>query len=357
MTPRELAISVIEGELPDIIPTYIECPMDVTVQSSIDSMLPPKTGDDIVDLKAYQELFGGVACGHGVNLLTETLSKDEKHHTYRYETGAIWHESYDPTFCRDAKSFPINSVDDIAGFKMPQVDIPERIDKKKLKEKIKRIKDAGFFMEGNVMGSWFGIYYYLTSFENILMWMAMEPEAAHALFKMTRDFSLESAKILLECGVDCIFTASDLGSGDGLLFSRDMMREYVYPWLKELADLAHRHRAYLHLHSHGHIQDIMDDIVEAGVDIINPVGPSDKNDLAMFKKRWGDKICLHGGISTTIASMTNEEIQKHIKNVVCTGRKGGRFFPRTESGIPPMPPEKVKFFVDTLKKECAKGYA
>ncbi len=206
------------------------------------------------------------------------------------------------------------------------------------------------------MGAWYGIYYYLSSFENILMWMAVEPEAAHALFDMTGKFSIEAAKMLLSCGVDCIGAASDLGSAYTLLFSREMFREYVFPWMKELADLCHQNGAYFHLHSHGHIEDIMDDIVESGVDIINPIGPSEHNDLGVFKQRWGDRITLHGGISTTIANMSEEQISEHVAEVMSIGRKGGRFIPRTESGIPPMHFEKAKFYIDILKKERMKGY-
>ncbi|MFP4384496.1 MAG: uroporphyrinogen decarboxylase family protein [Spirochaetia bacterium] len=222
---------------------------------------------------------------------------------------------------------------------MPEVDSGGRFDRDKLIQQVKAFHDAGYFVQGSVMGVWYGIYYYLTKFDNILMFMACEPEAARKLFDMTGRFSLESAKILLECGVDSIFTPSDLGSGQGLLFSPAMFREYVYPWLNELADLAHAYGAYLHLHSHGHIQDIMDGIVEAGVDIINPVGPSDHNDLEYFKKHWGKEITFHGGISTTISEMSEEQMRKHVKEVIETGRKGGRFIPRTESGIPPMPVE------------------
>ncbi len=206
------------------------------------------------------------------------------------------------------------------------------------------------------MGGWPGIYYYLTSFDNILMWMAIEPEAAHALFNMTAKFSLDAARLLLETGVDAIFTYGDLGSGQGLLFSEAMFRQYMFGWLKDLADLCHAHDAYLHLHSHGHIQDLMDAIVEAGVDVINPIGPSDHNDLALFKRRWGDRIVLHGGISTTIDRMSISEIRRHVAEVIDVGREGGRFFPRTESGIPPMPVELARSYLDELAEQRRRGY-
>jgi len=353
MTHRENVIAALRGEKPEVIPCLGECPMDVTV---FRKLMPPQTSDPIKNGINFACFFDNSAVGIGIGLKEETLSRDANHHIYRYETGSVWRESYRPTFCREATSFPVNFPDEALRYKMPEVTASGRFDREELRRLVTAYHEAGYFVEGSVMGAWYGIYYYLTSFTNILTWMATEPEAAQILFEMTGRFSLQSAEILLGCGVDDIFTASDLGSGSGLLFSPRMFRQYVFPWLKALADLCHQHNAFLHLHSHGHIQDIMDGIVEAGVDIINPVGPSDHNDLTMFKERWGDKITLHGGISTAIARMTEEQIREHVARVITVGRTGGRFFPRTESGIPLMPTEKALFYLKTLKEERRRGY-
>lgn len=342
------------GEKPDVIPCYGECPMDVTVSRDL---APKRTGDPVRDGIAVAECFGNSAVGAWVGVMKqETISRDESHHTYRFESGAVWHEHYQPTFYREATVFPISTPEEALRYEMPEVNDPAWFDDEDLRRQVQLFHAAGYFVESGVMGAWEGIYDCLTRFDNILMWMAAEPGAAHALFDKARTFSLDAAKRLLACGVDCIITASDLGSGGALLFSPAMFREYVFPWLSELAELCHAQRAYLHLHSHGHIEDVMDGIVEAGVDIINPVGPSDRNDLAMFKRRWGDKITLHGGISTTINTMSEEELRRHVSDVISVGRMGGRFFPRTESGIPPMPPEKGRFYVETLREQCRRGY-
>lgn len=350
---RERVITVLNGEKPQIIPLLGECPMDVTV---FKNMFPGPTGEPVRDAIEMARFFDNSAVDVGIGLLEDDICKDENQRIYRYETGAVWHESYKPTFCRELVSFPVKTPEQAMKFRMPDVNLPARFDEDKTRYMVNAFHRAGYFVQGGVMGAWPGIYYYLTSFENILTWMATEPEAARELFRMTSRFSIESAKHLLTCGVDCIFPASDLGSGQGLLFSPAMFREYVFPWLKELAALCHEHKAYLHLHSHGHIQDIMDDIVEAGVDILNPVGPSDHNDLALFKRRWGDRITLHGGISTTIGLMSEEEIRRHVTEVIAIGRVGGRFFPRTESGMPPMSFEKALLYIHVLKEERSRGY-
>lgn len=358
MTPREQIIAVLRGEQPDIIPSYRECPMDVTV---FDGLLPELTGDMVKDQLAFTKFFDNCVCdinvnGQGIGLTVEEISRTPDEYIYRFETGAVWRESYEPVFCREALSYPINSPEDALSFKMPDARLPGRFVHDELIAAVNAFHDAGYFVEADAMGAWYGTYYFLTSFENILMWMAVEPDAAHAVFDMTSKFSLDSARQLLEAGVDCIATASDLGSGNGLLFSRDMFAEYVLPWLRELACLCHSYGAYLHLHSHGHIEALMDDIVGAGVDIINPIGPSDHNDLNMFKKKWGDKITIYGGIDTKIHQMTDEQMAEHIRQVVQTGRVGGRFFPRTESGIPMMPLDKTRRYIELLQKERRHGY-
>jgi len=345
MNHRERINAILKGEIPDIIPSFGECPMDVTC---IKGILPEPTGDIIIDGIKDAEFYDNSCICVNVGPNVETISRSENHHTYRYETGAVWHESYNPTFCREPVKFPINDVEDIDGFVMPCAE--SNVDFEEMKRTVAAWKQAGYFVQGNTWGAWQGIYYLLTKFENILMWMAIETEAAHKLFKIMGDYSIDAAKIMLEAGVDAVFVPSDFGSGHRLLFSPEMFYQYVFPWLKELADLCHSYGAILHLHSHGHIQDLMDMIIESGVDMINPVGPSDHNDLAMYKSRWGHSITIMGGISTRIAEMDENEMERHIAEVMEIGCKGVRFIPRTESGIPNMPAEKVLKYLELLKK-------
>ena len=353
MTHREQVLAVLNGQAPPVIPCLGECPMDVTV----DTLAPRPKGDFVADTIACAEFFDNSAVEIHLTPTEKTLSRDETHRRYRYETGAVWKEIYQPSFNREPVSFPINSPEDVLHFEMPDAADPARADDEEIRRQVQAFHDAGYFVQGCVIGAWQGIYYYLTSFDNILRWMALEPAAAGRLFEMTAKFSLDSARRLLDCGVDCAFTLSDLGSGSSLLFSPAMFREYVFPWLKDLAGLCHDYGAYLHLHSHGHIEDIMDGIVEASVDIVNPVGPSDHNDLALFKRSWGNKIVLHGGISTRISIMTEDEIARHVEDVISVGRAGGRFFPRTESGMPPMPAAKGRFYLEALRQQRQRGFA
>ena len=165
---------------------WSECPMDVTVFRDV---MQPASGDYPTDLIKQAEFFDNSVCSFGIGINSETISRDDDHHTYRYETGAIWREQYRPTFCREALAYPVNYTEDALTYAMPSPADARHFDAGEARRWTTALHDAGYFVEGVVMGGWAGIYYYLTSFENILMWMADEPEAAAALFKRTRAFS------------------------------------------------------------------------------------------------------------------------------------------------------------------------
>ncbi len=126
MTHRERILAVLKGGKPDIIPCWGECGMDVTVLKEI---YPPKTGDRVADSIKVAELFNNSVCDIGLNLGIETISRDSNHHTYQYETGAIWHEIYNNTYCREAIYYPINKPEDTLTLKITEVSSPDRLEK------------------------------------------------------------------------------------------------------------------------------------------------------------------------------------------------------------------------------------
>ena len=167
MTHREQVLAVLAGEKLDVAPCLGECPMDVTV---FRDLMPAAAGDPVQDAIAFAEFFDNAAVDIGIGLRQETLSRDESHHCYRYETGAVWHEQYEPSFNREATAFPINTPKEALAFTMPDAGNPSRLDDAETRRRVEAFHEVGYCVQGGVMGAWLGIYYYLTSFENILLW-------------------------------------------------------------------------------------------------------------------------------------------------------------------------------------------
>lgn len=348
---REAVLSIVQGETPDIIPTIAEAFMDVTVSRALGYR---PDGDPVRDQIALAELLKKNDTSVGVGVRSKDVVADAVHRIYEYETGARWEERYEPTFCREAIKYPVEEPSDIGNLRFPDPNDQDRYTG--IDRAVEELHGSGYFVQGGTGGFWSGSYYFCTSFENILLWMATEPDLAEHIFAKVGGYVMGTAEQLLQRNVDSIFIYDDLGTGSSLLFSQQMYRRFIFPWHRKLADLCHSKGKLLHLHSHGHIQDVVDDIVEAGVDILNPVGPSDHNDLAYFADTWGEQITLLGGISTTVAGMGDEEINQHVAEVMKNGRRSPRFMPRTESGIPMMPPEKAQHLIDTeYRLRCEYG--
>lgn len=95
--------------------------------------------------------------------------------------------------------------------------------------------------------------------------------------------------------LDILLFSEDMGSQNGLIVSREVLKKYVFGHLKQYADLAHRHGALALLHSDGDISEIIPDLIDLGIDIINPVqatGPA--MDIVRLKKLYGSELCFHG---------------------------------------------------------------
>jgi uroporphyrinogen decarboxylase len=115
-----------------------------------------------------------------------------------------------------------------------------------------------------------------------------------------------------------------------------------------MAKLCHQYGAYLQIHSHGNINDIIPALMETGVDVLNPVGPTDGMDLERLLSSYGHQTVFAGGISKRIGEMTKEELGAHLQEVISIGKRYGSYIFRGEGGIPStMSHEMFRYYMET----------
>jgi len=281
-------------------------------------------------------------------LYTKTIEENEKFITIEFETGGRWKIRKDP-FWRDHIHHPIQNMEDLEKIKIPDANNPKRYEG--VKKNIEYFKEKGYFTSAEINGFFSGVWYRYQNMQDFMVNMVINEEFAKKVVDMVAKFNLETARNFLERRVDSILFCDDLGSNTGMLISPDLYRKFFYPWHKKLAELCHDYDAYLNMHSHGDINEIMPLLVEAGVDILNPVGPSDNMDLGELKEKHGDKITFMGGVSKFIGKMDRTELEMHLKKVVETGHPGGGFILMAEGDIPDnMSREDFKFYLEINKK-------
>lgn len=171
----------------------------------------------------------------------------------------------------------------------------------------------------------------LMGMEEYLMKMYTHPEVIKALNEKVADFNW---KICLEffdnCGdlLDIFFFGDDFGTQEALFISPDMWREYFKPGLKRFSDLGHDYGMKTMFHSCGSIWSIMPDLIDIGMDAVNPVQPGAKGmELAGLKRNFGDQLTFHGAIDhqKILPFGTTDEVRAEVRRVIDIMKPGGGY--------------------------------
>ncbi len=136
-------------------------------------------------------------------------------------------------------------------------------------------------------------HYYLRGFSNFMMDVATHEPRLQKITEMILDYDLKLVKKWLEIGVELIYFGDDLGLQRSLPISPDDWRWLIKPSYQKVLNLCQQAGVLTYLHSDGHILEVIDDLIECGLNIINPqFRANGLNGLAQFK----GKICIHLGM-------------------------------------------------------------
>jgi|GEM_PF-371220 hypothetical protein len=268
-----------------------------------------------------------------------------------WETGAVWRMgSSKTTWVREYVKYPVGSEDDLDGLVLPDPDDPERYEG--LEESIKYIAEKGFFPVCSINGFFSGVWYFLRGpLEVVLKDLYVNRRLFEKLIARVGEFNLRAERNLLERGAKMISWVDDLGYNKATFMNPKLYEELIFPWHRKAIELAHRHGAFVNMHSHGNINAIVPLLVDAGLDALNPIGPSDNMDLAALKERFGDELCLQGGLSKHIGFMGVEELRRHVVDRLRIGSPGGGFILGSEGSLPyEMSKDNFLAFVRMSKK-------
>ena len=214
----------------------------------------------------------------------------------------------------------INSFEDFSNYKFPA---PADFDYSNL-EKVKSLLPEGMGVVAQY-GDIFTMTWEMMGFESFSLALFENEELVNTLNNQLGNLVLSMFEHFVQLDVvDAIWYSDDIAYTNGLLVSPDVLNKYFFPWLKKIGDLAKRYNKPLIYHSDGILYDVMDKIIDCGVDAIHPIEPKAMN-IADVKQRYGDKLCLIGNIDVDLLSRgTVKEIKENVyKNIEIAGYNGG----------------------------------
>jgi uroporphyrinogen decarboxylase len=177
----------------------------------------------------------------------------------------------------------------------------------------------------------FEISWFLRGFENFLLDLAAEPEFACAVMDRVQAYLFERTKRILEAGrggIDMMEYNDDVGSQKGLLISPALWRKFLKPRMADFIGLCRKHHARVRYHSCGSIRPILPDLIEIGVDILNPVQTAAADmDLEGLNRDFGDKITFNGGIDTEhlLPHASRNEVYGEVSRILTLMTEAGGY--------------------------------
>ncbi len=290
---------------------------------------------------------------HGPDSFTGGIEQNKRNgrlwHDLRDEFGVVWSMPDDQQLYMDISHHPLAAatIDDIADYPFPKGDDPSRFTG--LREWALQLRnETPYALCTGIGGVVYEICWYMRGLERWLIDMIENPGFCEALLDRTLAFWLGYYNCFLaEIGdlVDVVMIGDDLAGQSGPLFSPDFYRRVVKPRQKRLVrhikDLT---RAKVWYHTCGSATAFIADLLDNGIDILNPVQISaDNMDPADLKARFGRHLSFWGGAIDTqhiLPFAAPAEIARHVyKNVAALKPGGGYVFNNVhniQAGIPPQ---------------------
>lgn len=161
---------------------------------------------------------------------------------------------------------------------------------------LRNFKDE-YWIVGVTVTTIFECAWALRGYERLLTDFALNPELAERILNIPYRYHLAAAKKLTQMGVDMIWIGDDVGAQHAMLISPKMWRKFLKPRLAnliaELKDI--NPQVKVAYHSDGTIYPIIPDLIEIGLDVLNPIQPACM-DPVQLKDDFGDKLCFWGSI-------------------------------------------------------------
>jgi len=297
---------------------------------------------------------------HGPDSFTGGIEQNERDgrlwHDLKDEFGVVWSMPRDQMLFMDISHHPLAdaSIVDIDDYPFPRGDDPTRFIG--LREQAQQMhEETPYAVSTGIGGVVYEICWYMRGLERWFIDTIEQPEFCEALLDRTLDFWLGYySHFMAEVGdlVDVVMIGDDLAGQHGPLFSGDFYRAVVKPRQKRLV----RHiksltGARIWYHTCGSCAPLLPELIDNGIDIINPVQISAvKMDPQELKTKFGEKLTFWGGgcdAQHVLPFASPEEVRANVRaNIEAFKPGGGYVFNNVHNVQPGVPPENIVALYD-----------
>ncbi|MBS3764597.1 MAG: hypothetical protein KGZ25_14965, partial [Planctomycetes bacterium] len=211
----------------------------------------------------------------------------------------------------------------------------DRVNWDNLRENYPQWKEKGYWIHG---GGWFGFditHSWFVGTERILLAIAQNPEWCIDMFNHELEVNLALLDMVWDEGYkfDALRWPDDMGYKYNQFFSIDTYREILKPIHRRAIEWAHDKGIKAELHSCGNVVPFVPELVEIGLDALNPLEVKAGMDPIELKEQHGDELVLHGGINAVLWDKP-DEIKQEMERVIPTVKQNGGYIFSSDHSVP-----------------------
>ena len=365
MTSRQRVLKALDHEVPDRVPidlggfqtgihrkAYVELLDDLGIQDDVAIMDPvQQLAKPCEELLRRFHVDIRYVFAHGPDSFTGGIEQNTRDgriwHDLADEFGVVWSMPDDQPLYMDISHHPLAdaTIDDVAAYPFPKGDDPTRFTG--VRDEVRRVRDeTPYAISTGIGGVVYEICWYMRGLERWFMDTVENPAFCEALLDRTLAFWMGYyTEFMKQIGdlVDVVMIGDDIGGQMGPLFSPAFYRTVVKPRQKKLVQhVKSLTSARIWYHTCGSVMPLIPDLIDNGIDILNPVQISAANMKPReLKERYGDRLTFWGGGIDTqhvLSFGTTEQVRQDVRKNIDALKPGGGYVFNTvhniQAGVP-----------------------
>ena len=330
MTTRERMLRMYEHREADRVP-IVDHPWPTTIERWEREGLPKEA--DYVDLLGMDRVRI-IRPDNSPRFPVQVIEETDEYRIYTTTWGATEKDWLHTATTPAHLDFAIKDPDSWRKAKERMQPDPDRIDWATLKREYKTWRENGDWISA---GLWFGFEVTYSHMIGVPFFMAMaeDPEWVKDMVDTMCDLSITLCQMVWDAGYefDQVNWWNDMGYKGKQFMSVHMYRDLFKPADKRAAEWAHQKGCKVHLHSCGNINSLVPEIIDAGIDMLNPLEVKAGMDPLQLKADYGERLALHGGLNA-VCYDPPEAMWAEMERVIPVMKESGGYVIATDHSIP-----------------------
>jgi len=225
----------------------------------------------------------------------------------------------------------ISTKDDALAYEPPAPDAACRL--AQLRELVQRYKGRRTIcFHHRVAFMWSA---YLMGLDQLLAAMLLDPELVGLLMDKVLEANMAVVRNAVRAGAEVIVLGDDYAHNFGPMMSPALFREFILPRLRKMIAMIHAEGAFCIKHTDGNIYSLLDMILDAGPDGLNPIEPVAGMELRKVKQLAGRRVCLIGNIDCArlLPHGAPQEVRAAVRQAIADAGAGGGYMVSSSNSI------------------------